>query len=271
MITTRDHLIDAMANGSTTFIVAKASIANAVAGGWFSLWRATGTPGQAAIPAAAAICTKALAGSFQFTNPTSGVGSYLGRVFLQSGNSATNWELHDRLAHMGGLNGTLTTAQAVNLDITGTTNNLELRRGDANYSDVQWWLEWYTDTGATAVTANVAVTYDDGSTATISVALTATMRAGRMLPITPTTVGRFIRSVQSVTLSATTAAAGNFGVTATRELADGDIPLANKGERYTWADLALQRVHDDACLFLVVMPSTTTTGVLNGSARLIQK
>lgn len=50
-------------------------------------------------------------------------------------------EVHDRLMHMGGLNGTLTTAQAVNLNLNGVTaDNMANRIGDANYSDVQWWL-----------------------------------------------------------------------------------------------------------------------------------
>lgn len=45
-ITTRDQLIDALGNNSSRFIIDKASIANAVAGGYFSLWRANGQPGQ---------------------------------------------------------------------------------------------------------------------------------------------------------------------------------------------------------------------------------
>ena len=35
-ITTRDQLIDALGNNSSRFIIDKASIANAVAGGYFS-------------------------------------------------------------------------------------------------------------------------------------------------------------------------------------------------------------------------------------------
>lgn len=271
-IASRDDLINALGNNATTFIVDKASLSNAIAGGWYSLWRATGIPGQGAIPAAAAVCTKALSGALTFTNPTDPVKSYLARSFLMSSNSATNVELHDRLAHMGGLSGTVVspTAQTVSVDVSVTTSNLDLRRGDANFSDVQWWLEWYTDTGATATTASVAVTLNDDTTTTVAVALTATMRAGRMLPILSPTVGKFIKSVQTVTLAATTGTAGSFGVTATRELVDLVYPLANKGESHTWADLGMPRVHDDACLFFSVVPSTTTTGTLKGSAKLAQ-
>ena len=54
-ITTVDKLVDAMANNSTRIVIDKASLSNAVAGQFQSLWRATGQPGQGAIPAAAAI------------------------------------------------------------------------------------------------------------------------------------------------------------------------------------------------------------------------
>lgn len=270
-ITSRDGLIDALGNSATTFIIAKASLANQAAGGWTSLWRSAGVPGQGGIPAAAAICTKALTGAFTWSNPVAPVRSYLARAYMQSSVSATTVEIHDRLAHMGGLSGTLTTAQNVGIDLSVSTSNLELRRGDANYSDVQWWLEWYADTGATASNATVNVTYDDGSSGNLAlIAVGGTVRAGRMLPLIPAVPGRFIRAVNTVTLSASTATAGNFGVTATRELADMDLGLANKGENFNWADLGLPRVHDDACLFLAVVPNGTASGALNGSARLVQ-
>ena len=48
-------------------------------------------------------------------------------------------------------------AQTVNLDLNANldSDNINARKGDANFSDVQWWMEWYTDTGSTAVTATV--------------------------------------------------------------------------------------------------------------------
>ncbi len=65
-ITTRDKLIDALGNNSSRFIIDKASIANAVAGGYFSLWRATGQPGQGAIPTTTASCNNTTLGSMGF-------------------------------------------------------------------------------------------------------------------------------------------------------------------------------------------------------------
>ena len=45
-IDTRDKLIDALGNNSSRFVIDKASLSNAVAGAYYSLWRATGQPGQ---------------------------------------------------------------------------------------------------------------------------------------------------------------------------------------------------------------------------------
>lgn len=51
-ITTRDGLIDALANNSSRIVIDKASLANAAAGQHFSLWTATGVPGAGSAPGA---------------------------------------------------------------------------------------------------------------------------------------------------------------------------------------------------------------------------
>ena len=176
MITNRDQLIDALANNSSRIVIDKASIANAAAGQYHSLWRATGQPGQGAIPTAAANCNQSTVGGMKFSQQTAPAKSYLAYLEATSSNSATTMEVHDRLMHMGGLNGTLTTAQTVGIDFNGATaDNMAERIGDADCSDIQWWLEWYTDTGATVTTATVAVTYSDGTTGNLTgVSLAAT-------------------------------------------------------------------------------------------------
>ncbi len=268
-IASRDALINAMGNSSTRVRVDKASLSNATAGAYHSLWRATGVPAQAAIPAAAAICTAALTGAMGFANPVGPAKTYIGNFRMACANSATDVEIHDRLAHMGGLNGTVTTAQAVNVDASDPL--LASRIGEADFSDVQWFLEWYSDTGSTSVNATVAVTYDDGSVGNVVLtAIGATVRASRMLPILPAVAGRWIKSVQSVTLSATTGTAGSFGVTATRFRAFVGTNVANKTELYDWAALGLPIVPDDACLMLLALPSTTTTGAIRGGGKLLQ-
>jgi hypothetical protein len=268
-ITTRDQLIDALANKSSQVIIDKASLPNASSGQTFSLWRAAGVPGQAAIPGAAAVLDHTLPGAIGFTQQTAPARSYFAWLRGATGNATMSVEIHDRLAHMGGLNGTTTTAQTVNVDITGTSNNLAARLGKADYSDVSWWLEWYIDTGATASNATVNVTYDDGSTGNLAViAVGGTVRAGRLIPLVPAVAGRFIRAVNNITLSASTGTAGNFGVTATRLRAAFDTYLSNKPETYDWAQLGLPEIFNSSCLFPIVTCSTTSTGNVRGQGKI---
>lgn len=274
MITNRDQLIDALANNSSRIVIDKASIANAAAGQYHSLWRATGQPGQGAIPAAVAICNQSTTGGMKFSQQTDPAKSYLAYLEAASSNSATTMEVHDRLMHMGGLNGTLTTAQSVGIDFDGVTaDNMVERIGDANYSDIQWWLEWYTDTGATVATATVAVTYSDGTTGNLTaVSLAATRRASFMQSlnglIPAAAAGKFIRAVNTVTLSATTGAAGNFGVTATRLRGSLFMPIANAKFSADWASLPIGVMPNSACPFIAMLSSTTTTGTLRGGGKI---
>lgn len=275
MITTRDQLIDALGNNSSRFVIDKASLANAVAGAFYSLWRATGQPGQGAIPAAAAVCAHTLTGAMGFNQQSAPATSYGGWANAVCSNSAVSIEIHDRLMHMGGLNGTLATAQTVNLDVSANlaSANLTERIGDANYSDIQWWAEWYTDTGSTAVTATIAVTYNDGSSGNLSaLSLVATTRAGRLYPlnnlIPAAAAGKFIRDIDSVTLSATTGTAGSFGFTASRPRMTMPLPLANKMEVFDWAQLGFPEIFNSSCLFPIELCSTTSTGTVRGGGKI---
>ena len=273
-ITTRDQLIDALGNNSSRLVIDKASISNAAAGQFHSLWRATGQPGQAAIPAAAAVCNNALTGALNFAQQTSPATTYGTWANAMCSNNATTLEIHDRLMHMGGLSGTSTGSQTVNLDLNANlaSNNLDARKGDANFSDVQWWMEWYTDTGGTAVTATVGVTYNDGTTGTLSVALAATRRASLMIPlngfIPAAAAGKYIRDIDTVQLSATTGSAGSFGFTATRPRMTMPLSLANKMETFDWAALGLPEIFNSSCLMILQVASTTTTGTVRGGGKL---
>ena len=275
-ITSRDQLIDAMGNRSSRFILDKASIASQTAGSYVSMWRATGQPGQGAVPTTAAVCTTALTGAMGFAQQTAPATSYGAYMEVVTSNSAMTVEIHDRIAHMGGLNGTLTTAQTVGIDLSTllSTSNVGVRIGDANYSDVQWWLEWYTATGATAATATVAVTYGDGTSGNLTaISLAATRPASFMVSlnalIPAASSGKYIRAVNTVTLSATTGTAGNFGVTATRIRMASMCPVANLKTISNWADLGFPEIGNSACLFPVVLTSTTSSGTLRGGGKII--
>ena len=275
MIENIDNLVKALGNNSSRIVLDKASIASQTANSYCSLWRATGQPGQGAIPTVVATCNNTTVGTIGFNQQTSPITSYGAYLEIATGNAAMTMELHDRLANMGGLNGTLTTAQSVNLDLNTllATNNIDTRKGDANYSDVQWWLEWYTATGATAVTATIVVTYNDGTTGNLSVlSLAATRPASHMIPlnslIPSAQSGKFIRGIVSVTLSATSGTAGNFGVTATRPRMTLSAPIANHKFIADWAQLGLPEIYNSSAIFPIVLTSTTSTGTVRGGGKI---
>lgn len=275
-ISTRDQLIDALANNNSRIVIDKASISSVAAGNFVSLWRATGQSGQGAIPTAAVVCDNSLVGSFQFTQQTSPATSYLGYSFALSSNNAMTVEIHDRLMHIGGLVGNVATAQTVGFDMNSalSTANLAARKGDSNFSDVQWWLEWYTATGSTAATATVNVIYNDGTSGNLTgISLAATRPASFMQPlngfIPAASSGKYIRGINSVTLSVSTGTAGNFGITATKPRTVMPLLIANKSETFDWATLGLPEIPNSSCLFLTVVTSTTSTGTLRGGGKII--
>lgn len=185
-ISTRDQLVNAMANNASRIVIDKSAISNTAAGQFHSIWRATGQPGQGAIPTTPAVCDNALTGAVQFTQQVAPATTYAGLLEAASTNAAMTLEIHDRLMHMGGLSGIVATAQTVGVDLSTNlaASNLAARIGDSNYSDVQWWVEWYTDTGSSVVTLTAAVTYNDGSTGSLTAAsLAATRRASFMLSL----------------------------------------------------------------------------------------
>ena len=275
MIENIDNLVKALGNNSSRIVLDKASIASQTANSYCSLWRATGQPGQGAIPTVVATCNNTTVGTIGFNQQTSPVTSYGAYLEIATGNAAMTMELHDRLANMGGLNGTLTTAQSVNLDLNTllATDNIDTRKGDANYSDIQWWLEWYTATGGTAVTATIVVTYNDGTTGNLSVlSLASTRPASHMIPlnslIPSAQSGKFIRGIVSVTLSATTGTAGNFGVTVTRPRMTLSSPIANFKFIADWAQLGLPEIYNSSAIFPIVLTSTTSTGTVRGGGKI---
>ena len=275
MIENIDNLVKALGNNSSRIVLDKASIASQTANSYCSLWRATGQPGQGAIPTVVATCNNTMVGTIGFNQQMSPSTSYGAYLEIATGNAAMTMELHDRLASMGGLNGTLTTAQSVNLDLNTllATDNIDTRKGDANYSDVQWWLEWYTATGGTAVTATIAVTYNDGTTGNLSaLSLAATRPASHMIPINSlipsAQSGKFIRGIVSVTLSATSGTAGNFGVTVTRPRMTLSSPIANFKFIADWAQLGLPEIYNSSAIFPIVLTPTTSTGTVRGGGKI---
>jgi hypothetical protein len=260
-----DKLVAALAK-SERLRFYKPSIANATAGQIHSLWRSNGFPTLGAIPGAAAYCNHTTDGSWPLPTPGAGEKLYLAK--LSGANSVTGQLLvADRLAAMGGLSGASAAEQTVNLDIAGPA---AAGRCSSDGAGVLWGLEWYSDTGSTAVTATIKYTNDlNQDSRTTTVALAATRRASTFLPILPNTSDARIKSIQSVTLSATTGTAGSFGVTAIRRNAELPLLVAGVGAVADFAALALPELVGSECLFLLLLCGSTSTGNVLGSMEVI--
>ena len=273
-ITNLDQLVAAMAGPASRIVLDKGNLANQVAGRYCAMWRATGQPAQGAIPTTAAVCTNALTGAVQFTQQTAPSESYIGVLDVVGSNSAFTLEVHDRIAHLGGLVLNVTTLQTItglNLDTLAPSAD---RIGDPNYSDVQWSLEVYTDGGATASNATINVTFDDNTSANLNTqSVGGTIRAGNRFSVdslrTTAQQGKNIKAINSVQLSASTGTAGNFGFTCTRPRAYLPMGLANFVNKADWAALGLPGVPNGACLEFMILPSTTSSGTLRGGGKII--
>lgn len=181
-----------------------------VAGQWTSLWQYAGVPGVGGTnPSTVATCTKATSGAVPFTNPTGGR-----QLWMQSFGVTLNTQggvlLYDRLLQIGGLSGTTTTAQNVQ-----SGSGVSLSRYTSGQGN-QIGVEIFTQVGATATTITASYTNQDGTASRTTVAVafggTGSREAQRIiwLPLADGDTG--VRSVETVTVLATTGTAGNFGV-----------------------------------------------------------
>lgn len=277
-ITSLDTLISAMAGsaGAAAQMIPfnKVSVSTQTAGFPCSLWNVSGAPAAAGIPSTPAICNGSTPGRFPITAPGGSRKLYASNLSMLCSNGNTLLELHDRLGHMGGLNGTLLTEQAVNLDISGTGSDLAARRGEPDYSEVQWWLEIYTAVGTTAVNYTVKYTRADGTAGQTTaqydqIGGTGRLFNGRLIPII-TSNGALIQQVESITLAASTGTAGNFGVTATRRVASLALTNANAPRDADYAALGLPEISGEASLQAILYCGTTSSGALAGVLRVIE-
>ena len=237
-----------------------------VSGFDYSGWTCGGNPAAGSAPTSWAHPTHLTTGALnpRQINPAVGATMRLLYAELRPSVGSQTYIFHDRIGHMGSLSGISTTAQTVNATLTAAAAD---GRCEANGGDVEWWLEWYSATGSTAVNATVNVTYSDDSTGNVVVALPASVPVGRMYRIPPSSGNLTIKGVNTVTLSATTGTQGNFGVTATDRKFAFSNAAANTAWVADWAMLAMADLGRNACLFCRTYAVGTTFGTLAGNIR----
>ncbi len=242
-----------------------AAAAAPIAGRMTSLWMYEGNPSGAAAPGTTVLYPdNTTTGGIIQTSPGGGRTKKITGFFVAI-NTPGTVILYDRLAHRSGLNATTTTPQTFTMIPTRYTNGL----GN------EIWLEIYTQIGASSTTftctyTNQAGTQNQVSTAT-AIGNTGLREAQRIIPVPLATGDYGVQEVEDVDLVATTATAGDFGITLVHPLAYCPIPQAGVG---VYTDILRQapiEIADDACLGVAFLANTVTVPIMIGCASFVEK
>ncbi len=267
-ITTRDGLIASMTAGQQ-YLIAKNSSGTSMSGRLFSLWTSTGAPTAGATPSTATTCDRTTQGAIPLPAPSGSNTWYLHGFEMTNGATPVAVALYDRAAHMGGLSGTVTTAQTVDVSAPARF---------ASKAGVYAYLECYTSLGSVAsATVTMSYTNQDGTsgrTGTLSGGIPASMIGRTLLgPFELEGTDTGVSSVQTVTSTTSTTTAGNFGITLGRRVVAGMMTGSTSGGgfRLGYAETGLPDVGASPCLWLVVMSVTTgTQPAVTGGLQLCQ-
>jgi len=201
---------------------------------------------------------------------TSGKLQILGGRFNTSGTAGATVVAIDLLNVSGGLSGTVTTEQTTNLPTAALTRHTG---GDGVFIGIVI----YAVLGTTATTISVRYTNQAGTpnrTSTVTAfGATGFREAGRLIPIPLEAGDTGARSVEGVTVTATTGTAGNFGVCLFKPLMSfsldsttGTMPIDAVSSGGMIGSMA--EFNGDACL--TFMAFTPTSQTVNGALLLAE-
>ena len=249
--------------------VGAAAAAATVAGRLTSLWQYDGQPSDGAVPpTTAAAPDDTTTGGLMQTDPGGGRQKWLLGGSASSLSAGTLF-LYDRLLHISGLSGTVTTAQTVGGTLTRYTT------GTASEGN-QIFAEIYTQIGATGTTITASYTNQAGTsgktTQATNFGATGFREAQRMIQLPLAAGDTGVQAVATTTVLATTGTAGNFGINIMRPLLT--IPLAVVGTgsiRDLIAGLpSITEILTDACLFWGWLANGTTSPQVFGDIHMIE-
>lgn len=236
-------------------------------------------PETGTTPTTAATCTAGTVGALvthprltTTTNPLYLVGADFGSSYA----AGVTHLLIDRLAHQGGLSGTSTTSQTTNLPTAALPRY-------TSGGGVMAAIEIYAAVGSTATTLTASYTNQAGTSGRTTKDLVfggnGNLAARLFLPLPLQDGDTGVQSVESVTLAASTATAGNFGVTLFKPLllVPGGHAFGSGQQPTHWDGLVcggqkMIEVEDDACLQLLALVAGSGLGtpVFTGSLTVIE-
>jgi hypothetical protein len=226
-----------------------------------SSWIGTIAPVAGVAPTTPVVPTNATVGSLGQQNGGAAALRIPGMDLMYNGGQL--W-ICDRLSHQAGLDATVTTAQTTNLPTAALTRY-------TSGTGVLMTLEIYTQIGATGTTVSASYTNQAGTAGQTSPLVTfggTNFREIQRVFVLPFQSGDTgVRSVESVTVTATTGTAGNFGVTLVYPLVPFTSvvlqPFQSQSNGYVYLGGFLPEILDNACLYLINHPSVAS-GAITG-------
>lgn len=233
----------------------------------YSFW--VGGPNAGIAPTTAVVPSRTLAGAF---GQKDGVGNLVMadlKILTGMFSGGGVLILVDRLSHQGGLDATVTSAQTTNLPTAALTRY-------TTGAGVFAAFEIYTQIGATGTTITVSYTNQAGTagqTSTVTAfGATNYREAARLIQIPLALGDSGVRSVESVTVLASTLTAGNFGITLYKPLyvipIKGDFTPTHFNSLIQGANQA-SPILSGACLHWIAIPGSNSFGALQGIMNLV--
>lgn len=259
--------------GSQRIVYGKVTSNLLVTGGgscYSSHWL-SGTPAGVA-PTTAAICDRTTVGGLHSYGWQNKIGTEQ-RLWLERYDTSysatigpTVLLLVDRLASVGGFDGTVTTAQSNGAwpALTRSTNGVGVWAA----------VQIYTALGATATTGTLSYTDTTGAGSTsqpFDIGGSGRNSIGKVLPIPVANGDLGVKAVTSLTLAGSTATAGNFGVNLYKTYGmwmanNSAIPISHSGRPFPNFG-PMPAIPDDACLEILCLTSINATIQIGANIR----
>ena len=246
----------------------KALSGTLVAGRPFSPFYLAGVPGAAVAPTPGLSGEALTAYAGQIPVPAASGNTHLSFAQFVSSAQAGTLLICDRLWHNSGFTITVATAQTVN-SVAWPARD---KAGSTNGAGVYLGVEISAATGAGTPTITASYTNSAGTSGRSgvnSVATVATSAAGTFYPIGLQAGDIGVRSVQSLTLSATWTS-GTMHLVAYRPIAALSLSAGGVPSSINAITGNLPRLYDNTVPFLIYIPQTTTTTMLTGSLKFTQ-
>lgn len=217
-----------------------------------------GIPGAAVspTPGISGAALTSYSGQIPFTNPGAGQNSYIARFGAMSSPTVGVFLLCDRLWHNSGITITSTASQTVNSATFPARDN----NGSTNGDGVIVGVEVSVATGAGTPTITLGYTNSAGTasrSATNTINTNASSPIGTFYPIGLQAGDLGVRSIQSVTLSATWTS-GTIHLVAYRVLATVEAVGSGLFAAVDPVTSGFTRLYDDTVPFLLFVPGATT-------------